>query len=289
MKIALVTYDDQGKYASSVENEDIRLLHYLQAKGLDIRPEIWTDATVNWQSYDLAILKSPWDYFDKIQQFYHWLSHLEKLQVPLLNPAPVVKWNGDKHYLTDIADKGLRVTPTLYLEQGQMPELDQYFDVFHTEKIIVKPCISGGSKNTFAITRADIARTTSLLQPLLEQETFMAQPFLPQIQETGEWSFIFFNGQFSHSLLKKAKPGDFRVQHYLGGTIHAGPAPAQLLSEATAYVEAFAKDCLYARVDGLEVNKHFLLMELELIEPFLFLFTHPDSYKNYYQALRRML
>ena len=85
---------------------------------------------------------------------------------------------------------------------------------------------------------------------MLRHEAFMVQPFLPQIQQEGEWSFVFFNGQFSHSLLKKARPGDFRVQQLLGGTIHAEPAPAQLLKEATAYVEAFAKDCLYARVDG---------------------------------------
>jgi glutathione synthase/RimK-type ligase-like ATP-grasp enzyme len=117
----------------------------------------------------------------------------------------------------------------------------------------------------------------------------MAQPFLPQIQEEGEWSFVFFNGKFSHSLLKKAKPGDFRVQHYLGGTIHSAQAPAHLLKEATAYAEAFAKSCLYVRVDGLEVDKHFMLMELELIEPFLFLFTHPQGYENYYTGLMQLL
>lgn len=289
MKIAFVTYDDQGKYASSVENEDTRLLHFLREKGLDISLEIWTDAGVNWQSYDLAVLKSPWDYFDKIHEFYGWLEKMEKIPVPLLNPTPIVRWNCDKHYLADIEAGGLPVTPTRFLEKGETTHLNHFFDDFKSEKIVIKPCISGGSKHTFAIAREQVDATTSRLQPWLEHESFMVQPFLPQIQEEGEWSFIFFNGRFSHSLLKKARPGDFRVQHYLGGTIHAGPAPEHLLHEATAYLEAFAQGCLYARVDGLEVAGHFLLMELELIEPFLFLFTHPDSYKNYYQALRHLI
>ncbi|HUH32542.1 MAG TPA: hypothetical protein VLZ28_01235, partial [Daejeonella sp.] len=88
---------------------------------------------------------------------------------------------------------------------------------------------------------------------------------------------------------KKAKPGDFRVQHYLGGSIHPEPAPAHLLRSAEEYVKQFAQGCLYARVDGLEINGEFVLMELELIEPFLFMFTNQDSYQNYYNALVQMI
>jgi glutathione synthase/RimK-type ligase-like ATP-grasp enzyme len=209
--------------------------------------------------------------------------------VPLLNLSHIIRWNADKHYLAEIEASGLSVTPTLFLEKGQEADLALCLDRFKTDKLVIKPCISGGSKHTFAINKEEIGETYTKLQPLLRQESFMVQPFLHQIQQEGEWSFVFFNGQFSHSLLKKAHPGDFRVQHYLGGSIHAGPAPAHLLKEATAYVEAFAKDCLYARVDGLKVNNHFMLMELELIEPFLFLFTHPGSYENYFQALKKLI
>jgi glutathione synthase/RimK-type ligase-like ATP-grasp enzyme len=289
MKIALVTYDDQGKYASSVENEDTQLLQFLRNKGLDIQSEIWSDPQVDWEKYTLAIVKSPWDYFDRFDQFSNWLDKMERLSVPLLNPIRIVRWNADKHYLAEIEASGLSVTPTLFLEKGHDADLAYYFDRFKTDKLVIKPCISGGSKHTFAITREEIQPTYTKLQPLLRQESFMVQPFLHQIQQEGEWSFIFFNGKFSHSLLKKARPGDFRVQHYLGGSIHAGPALAHLLTETRAYVEAFARDCLYARVDGLEVDNHFMLMELELIEPFLFLFTHPGSYENYYQALKKLI
>ena len=289
MKIAYVCYEDVGKYASSVENEDQVLLEFLKAKGLDMTMVVWTDVEVNWADYDLAVLKSPWDYFDKIDRFYDWLNNLDQLNVPLLNPVEIVKWNSDKHYLREIADAGLPVTTTLYLEKGEKPDLARCFDKLQSEILIVKPCISGGSKNTIKITRSNLTEVNLLVRDYLREEAYMVQPFLTEIESQGEWSFLFFNGSFSHNLLKKAKPGDFRVQHYLGGSIHAEPAPAHLLRSAEKYVKQFAKDCLYARVDGLEINGEFVLMELELIEPFLFLFTNPDSYQNYFDALIKMI
>ncbi|HYK77825.1 MAG TPA: hypothetical protein VEV16_12680 [Daejeonella sp.] len=288
MKIAYVTYEDQGKYASGVENEDTKLLDFLQQQGLDIHQEIWTDPQVNWADYDLAILKSPWDYFDKIDQFYAWLNHIEKLNLRLLNPVKTVKWNSDKNYLQDIARAGLSVTPTLYFEKAEKPDLSFCFDQLKSEQLIIKPRVSGGSKNTLKLNRGNLAELTPRIHQFLEEEAYMVQPFLKEVEEQGEWSFLFFNGKFSHCLLKKAKSGDFRVQHYLGGSIHPEAAPAHLLQAAEKYVEQFAEGCLYARVDGLEVQGQFMLMELELIEPFLFLFTDPESYQRYYEALKNL-
>lgn len=288
MKIAYVCYEDVGKYTSSVENEDQILLDFLKSKGLHITMEVWTDPNVNWAHYDLAILKSPWDYFDKIDQFHDWLNKLEQLNVRLLNPVKTVKWNSDKHYLKEIAEAGLLVTPTLYLEKGEQADLNVCFEKLLSETLIVKPCISGGSKNTIKITRDKLDELSPLVQQYLTEESYMVQPFLKEIETEGEWSFLFFNGKFSHNLLKKAKAGDFRVQHYLGGSIHSERAPENILKSAEQYVRQFAGDCLYARVDGLVVKGEFMLMELELIEPFLFLFTHPESYNNYYNALTEM-
>jgi glutathione synthase/RimK-type ligase-like ATP-grasp enzyme len=289
MKVALVTYQDQGKYASSVENEDEKLLAFLQQKGLTIEFAIWNDPHVDWQQYDLAVLKSPWDYFDKISLFYQWLDRLKSLKVRLLNPYQTVRWNADKHYLSDIAQAGLPVTPSLFLEKGQKSELPELFEKLQAQKLIIKPCVSGGARHTYAFTRHEAAQLSQVIDELLTEEAFLVQPFLAEIQTQGEWSFVFFHGKFSHCLLKKAKPGDFRVQHYLGGTIHTENLPSSLLNQAMAYVEKFAGNCLYARVDGVAIDERFVLMELELIEPFLFLFTHPQSYENYYQALQELL
>jgi glutathione synthase/RimK-type ligase-like ATP-grasp enzyme len=289
MKIAYVCYEDVGKYSSNVENEDQILLDFLKDKGLNLTREVWNDQAVDWAAYDLALIKSPWDYFDQIEEFYRWLNKLDNLKLDLLNPANIIRWNSDKHYLNEIAEAGLKVTPTLYFEKGERPDLNICFEKLQSEVLIVKPCISGGSKNTIKITRLNVEEKTSLVHGYLTEEAYMVQPFLKEIETDGEWSFLFFNGTFSHNLLKKAKPGDFRVQHYLGGSIHPEPAPPHLLKSAKEYVDQFAKGCLYARVDGLEINGEFVLMELELIEPFLFLFTNQDSYENYYIALTEMI
>lgn len=290
MNIALVTYQDKGAYASpTVENEDDILLKFLQQKGLNIEKVIWNDPQIAWGNYDLAILKSPWDYFDLIDDFYAWLENLKANNIRLLNPIDTVKWNADKHYLQDIKAKGLLVTPSIFLEKDTPIQLDTYFEAFNTEKFIVKPCVSGGSKNTFKVTRENVVDINNKLAKLIAEEAFIVQPFLNEIEEEGEWSFLFFDQQFSHALLKKAKSGDFRVQHAHGGTIHPQQAPAELLKSAQQYVDEFAKGCLYARVDGAVVNGAFLLMELELIEPFLFLDTDPNACERYYQALMKLI
>lgn len=290
MNIALVTYKDNGLYTSpTAENEDDTLLKFLKTKGLSIEKVIWNDAEVNWEEYDIAILKSPWDYFDLIEDFYAWLAMIKQKNIKLLNPVDVVKWNADKHYLQEVKNACLKVTPSSFLTKGDDISFDKYFEEFNSDKLIVKPAVSGGSKNTFKVTLANTNEIVEKLTPLLAQEDFIVQPFLKEIEENGEWSFLFFGGKFSHALLKKAKPGDFRVQHSFGGTIHPQEAPANLLADAKKYVARFAKNCLYARVDGTVINGDFVLMELELIEPFLFLNEDKNALDNYYEALMELI
>lgn len=290
MKIALITYLDKGAYnTSTVESEDDKLLHFLKGKGLNVDLVIWNNPHINWEDYPLAILKSPWDYFDLIQDFYTWLKRLETKKVKLLNPIEVVRWNSDKRYLKEIEADGLKIIPSVFINKQDRVTLKHYFEKFNTNRLIVKPCISGGAKNTFKITINDIDAVELQLNQLIQEENFIIQPFLPEILENGEWSFIFFNGTYSHSLIKKAKPGDFRVQPAHGGSVHPQSPNHELIAIAQQYVDLFAKNCLYARVDGTFVNGEFLLMELELIEPFLFLNTAPENYERYYKALMDLI
>ncbi len=288
-KIALITYQDQGKYTSPIEDEDTVLFNFLSSKNLDLTFEVWNDPAVNWDQYDLLILKSPWDYFDYILDFKDWLDLIEQKKIRMLNPLQTVRWNTDKHYLKDIEAAGFTVTPSIWIEPGEAFKMEQLFRHYGTDKIIVKPCVSGGAKNTFAITRENAEEQAIKLNALFAQEAFLAQPFLSEVQSQGEWSFIYFKGEFSHCLLKTPQEGDFRVQHYLGGSIFPTDPPAHLLLEASGIVQQFAADCLYARVDGLEVDGSFMLMELELIEPFLFLFTCNNALESYYRALEQIL
>ncbi|WP_025145626.1 RimK family alpha-L-glutamate ligase [Pedobacter jeongneungensis] len=290
MNIALITYLDKGAYdTTTVESEDDKLLDFLAGKGLNIEKVIWNDQNVNWEDYSHAILKSPWDYFDLIEDFYAWLNLLEAKKVKLLNPIDVVKWNSNKLYLREIEATSLKITPSFFIQNQEKINLKDFFKKFNTHKLIVKPCISGGAKNTFKVTADNVEEVNQKLDQLIQNEDFIVQPFLPEILESGEWSFIFFNGVYSHSLIKQAKPGDFRVQPAHGGTVHPQQPGKELIATAQQYVTLFAKNCLYARVDGTFVNGEFLLMELELIEPFLFLNTEPQNYEKYYKALMELI
>jgi len=290
MNIALITYLDKGAYdTTTVESEDDKLLHFLKDKGLNIEKLIWNDEQINWKNYSHAILKSPWDYFDLIEDFYEWLNLLEAKKVKLLNPIDVVRWNSNKLYLQEIEAAGLKIIPSAFIKKQENITLETFFEKFNTDKLIVKPCISGGAKNTFKVTNENVEEINQKLNQLIQDEDFIIQPFLPEILESGEWSFIFFNGVYSHSLIKQAKPGDFRVQPAHGGTVHPQQPDEELIATAAEYVSLFAKNCLYARVDGTFVKGEFLLMELELIEPFLFLNTEPQIYDRYYQALKELM
>jgi len=285
MKIAYITYNGALKYSSANgfnENED--LLPFLQNRGLDISAEIWDDPLVEWQKYDVALLKTPWDYHQKFGQFKLWLEKIESLNIKLLNDYQTVRWNMDKHYLSEIATSGFDIIPSIFLEQGWNEELTSLFEKLGSDKIIIKPCVSGGSRNTVVLNKNVSIEDKDLVSALVSQGDFIAQPLMSQIQE-GEWSFIFFNGKYSHTIIKKPKNGDFRVQQIFGGTIEITVSEQRDIDHAALYISKFAKDTLYARVDGLMVDGNFVLMELELVEPFLYLSYHPDALEKYFQAL----
>ncbi|MCJ8165239.1 hypothetical protein MKJ04_10325 [Pontibacter sp. E15-1] len=288
-QIALITYTDTGNYSGISDEENSKLYDLLTEKGLRVSLQIWDDPAVDWSQFDFLILKSPWDYFDKIDAFYTWLDRLEQLPVRVLNPVKTVRWNADKRYLLDLQRQGVNVVPTVWLEKGSMFNATDVFAQLGAGQLIVKPSVSGGAKNTFALTPEEAAASTSQLNELLQQESFLAQPFVEEIKTKGEWSFLFFNGVYSHTVLKTAKPGDFRVQHFFGGTVHTPEPPAALLATAQTIVDRHAPGCLYARVDGVEQNGELALMELELIEPFLFMPMSEGAFERYYEALMAQL
>lgn len=286
MKIALVGYEVQQKHtAPTQEDEDSLLFSLLSEKGLDIHREIWDDPRVRWQDYGLVLIKSPWDYFEKFSRFNQWLDNISALGIQMLNPCSIIKWNSDKHYLQEMIAAGFSVIPSAIIENGASSGLAPFFSKFNTQQLIIKPCVSGGARNTFTVTPYNLPGLQPKINALVQEEAYLVQPFIKEIETAGEWSFIFFNGKLSHCVVKRPRSGDFRVQFAHGGTVHiATPDPSQVKS-AAAFVDRFAKDCLYARVDAVMIGNELTLMELELIEPYLFLGTVPDAYENYYTAL----
>lgn len=290
MKVAVVTYEARGSYAAeTVPDEDLILSEILNELNVSYEFEIWSDTSVNWKTYELILIKSPWDYFDRYAEFLLWCDKISQLSIPVWNPIEVIKWNSDKSYLKKIQEKGFPIVPTRFLEKGSKLDLSKAFEGFDTDQLIFKPSVSGGAKNTIKISKGDWKNTEPTLTALLAEEDYLLQPFVKEVAEVGEYSYLYFDGKFSHAILKKAKKGDFRVQHFFGGSIgKVNPDPEQL-EYFGKLLEAFAKDCLYARIDGVWKEGEFYLMELELIEPYLFLFLSDAARENYKTALKKRL
>lgn len=288
MKITVVGYKKEARLSQGVANdEDTDLISFLKNKGLDVVPSIWNDENVDWSSFDVAIIKSPWDYHNHLNEFLNWLDHLEQLGIKVLNSVEIIKWNSDKHYLKDIADKQLPVIASEYMEKGSFFKKD-VFDLLDADKLVVKPCVSAGAQNTVTISRDNTEERSKEINELLKEQDYIVQPFVEEIKN-GEWSFLFFNGKYSHCSLKTPKEGDFRVQHYHGGSI-SYPTPDPLhIEQAGAYLKSLPQSTLYARVDGVLIDNTFSLMELELIEPYLFLNGDKALLENYYQALAALI
>jgi hypothetical protein len=234
-------------------------------------------------------MKSPWDYFDRYNEFLAWCGQIQKLSIPVLNDLNTVVWNSDKKYLLRIQEKGFRIVPTDFFDKQKPLDLAPSFESFKSDKLVFKPTVSGGSKNTLKLEKDSWESQKEELEGLLQQEDFMVQPFIKEVVETGEFSYIFFNGNFSHAVLKSPKAGEFRVQHFFGGEIKSISPSSTELAYLQTLVDEFAKECLYARVDGVWIEGDFYLMELELIEPYLFLFTHPQAIENYKNAIKERL
>lgn len=288
MKIAWIIYHDYGQYLQAHENEDFILLEKLKNLGYDIVPCFWTDER-DWNVFDVVLIKSPWDYFLYPEAFQLWLDTLQKANINVLNPVEIIRWNHHKKYLTEIADKGFSVPWCEWIPQKGKAALEVYFEQWNTDTLVVKPCISAGAHDTFVVKRQDIIFQQQQWPILLNKADMLVQIFVPEIASSGEISLLFFGGKYSHAIQKTAKNGDFRVQFHYGGASTVFYPEADVIQKAEAIVAQFAADCLYARVDGIQTKDDFLLMELELIEPFYFLKDVQDADENYLSALQEKL
>jgi len=206
-----------------------------------------------------------------------------KAGVRLANPASVLGWNSDKAYLRRLEVAGVAIPPTAWSEGVQQAEVDAAFDQFKTDTLIVKPTVSGGAWKTLKIGRG---------QPLLDapEGAAMIQPFLPDLATSGELSLLFFDGRLSHAVLKTAAPGDFRIQSQFGGRYErVATPPAGALALAKQVLAAIEEPLLYARIDVVEHEGRWLLMEAELIEPDFYLSEAPDGGRMFADAVRARL
>lgn len=250
--------------------------------GFSVEARAWNDVG-DLAGFDLVMPLVAWGYHLDPLRWHDLLDRLEQGDVPVLNPVPLLRWNSDKRYLAELGTKQISVIPTLMFEAMDEAALADARGRFG-EELVIKPPVSASADGTHRLGPGEPLPLPASGRPML------AQPFLGSVAEEGEYSIMMFGGQFSHSIVKRPKAGDFRVQPHLGGTEQACPPPEGAIGLAEAALAAAPAKAAYARVDMVRDDAGRLaVIELELIEPALWLQHAPDQGTSFANAIRQAL
>jgi len=282
-KCAILSMDSLAGF----ETHDCLIDQPMQALGWQTELVSWRSNSVNWSDFSAVIIRSPWDYQDDMEGFLKVLSNIEQSTARLENSLAVVQWNINKSYLKSLAADNVTIVPTLWPEAFDAKNIEQYFEHFATEQIVLKPRVSANADNTFWLTKDNYQDKIAELTQAFASRELMVQPFIKAICEEGEFSLFYFNGQYSHAILKTPAQGDFRVQEEHGGVLLAITPETELVAVANNTMQAISKyhgDLLYARIDFVRHQDSFALMEAELIEPSLYFNMDQGSPQRFAQA-----
>ena len=269
--------DSSDPYYHNVFYEDALVCDALLSEGMKVNRKAWNDPLFDWSNTKAIMFRTTWDYFDDFTKFSKWLKQVSQVTT-LINSEATIHWNIDKHYLQDLRNKGVHIAETLFIKQGTKTSLEELHEETKWNTAVLKPCISGAARHTYKLNADNVLKHETIFQELIAHEAMMLQPFQHKIVSEGEVSMMVFNGQFTHAILKKAKPGDFRVQDDFGGTVHDYIPTQAEIEFAISAVNACKELPLYARVDIFNDNDgKIALAELELIEPELWFRNNPNA------------
>jgi len=250
----------------------------LRSLGWEVSFVSWTDPAAQWDRFEIVIPRTTWDYHHHLEQFLSVMEVIEQSNAFLANSLALIRWNSHKSYLLDLSRKGIRIVPTVMGHSLSEESLINLRSQLSTDAIIVKPLVGANADFTFPL-RPDGPRSHyDGAYQSFGQRGFLAQCFMDNVVNEGEYSLFYFNGEYSHAILKTPKPGDFRVQEEHGGLITAFQ-PGNALQEAGRKVlDVLPEVPLYARTDFvLDEGGEYCLMEIELIEPALYFRMDPQS------------
>lgn len=272
-----------------LHGDDRLVAEALRHRGFDVTAAAWNDPVVDWLQFASVVIRAPWDYHLDADRYATWLHQCATESVNLWNPAAAVLANIDKRYLVDFEDAGVEIVPIEYVERGHRQSLDTLLKRRKWTRVVVKPAVSASAFGTWCTSLSAAAADQKRFDGEVMQRSLLVQPFADEVIATGEWSIVFFDGEYSHAVLKKPASGDFRVQEELGG--HAeprDPSPA-IVEQARHVLSQAAAPLLYARVDGIERDGEFLLMELEINEPFLYIASSTGAADRLADAIVRTI
>ena len=249
--------------------------------GIELTEVCWDSEEAQWSAFDAVVIGTTWDYWDHYEKYLATLDTIES-QTRLFNSASMARWNSNKQYLKELAGSGANLIPTRWIDEPTPENVEAAFDELGCDDMVIKRQIGANADGQHRLKRGDVI-------PKLDQP-MMAQPFFPSIQTEGEMSLIYVDGQFSHALIKRAVAGDYRIQSSYGGTEEAISVSVEDRATAAEVLAALDETPLYARVDMLRAESGELyLMELELIEPYLYPVQGPELGRSVAAAVKKRL
>jgi glutathione synthase/RimK-type ligase-like ATP-grasp enzyme len=271
-RIAFLTMDDLTGYVS----DDDLALDPLARLGWEVDAVSWRAPDVDWTRWSAVVIRSTWDYQKDVAGFLATLEGIVAAGVPLANPIELVRENVTKTYLPALAARGCPIPRTRVVPALADEDLVAFASGGREHGIVAKPLAGGGGADTFHVRPDDPAAHAAALLALAGRETVL-QDFMPAVLTEGELSLVYFGGRFSHALRKAPSRGEFRVQEEHGGIITAARPDSDSIRVAEAVLRTLDETPLYARVDLVNDRGEPVLMELELVEPSLYLRTDPGA------------
>ena len=295
MKVALASCRELPGW----EVDDRPFHEALRGLGVEVQTPPWDDAEFPWDEQDAVLIRTTWDYWDRREEFVAWAERMGKL-TPLFNGAHVIRWNTDKTYLRALEERGVRIAPTVWLTMDSDRDVKGVMESRGWTRGFLKPVVGAAASDTlrFNCDPDGLAQAKAHLEETLPRVEMMLQPYLSQVESFGEVSFLFFGGEFSHSVQKIPINGDYRVQDDFGAKDKPYSATEEEIAMAVDTLRAArdacpqhdGKDFLYARVDYLKDDEgRWILTELELVEPSLFFRHSPEGAKRLADALIKRL
>ncbi|MFK5854950.1 MAG: hypothetical protein QM503_02390 [Bacteroidota bacterium] len=287
MKLAILTSAEMPNLLPY----DMDVIELLKIKGVESTIIVWDEIIktrpTELQKYDAILIRTIWDYFLKYDEYLELLNLLEASNVPVFNPIEILRWNANKKYLSELQNEGFDIIPTIF-------NLNSDKDSFATaiskgwKKMVLKPVISGNSYHTFVVDSDDETKFNQLIDKHYIDRPFMLQEFIPEISN-GEISTIYFSNGYSYSVTKVPPVGEYRVQFDYGGVYHFGDVDPTIKKICDRIASRFETKLLYQRVDGVWRDGKFLIMEVELIEPDIYLNLSNQAKNQWVDSLANML
>jgi glutathione synthase/RimK-type ligase-like ATP-grasp enzyme len=250
----------------------------LQARNWQIDWVPWRSPDVDWDRYDAVYIGTPWDYPEDVSRFIGVLERIDRSAAVLVNDLALVRWGIPKTYLRDLEARGAAIVPSLWHEHLSAGQLSSFFEALSVDHLVIKPVVSTNATDTFLLDRDEASAMELRLLGTFSNRAFVVQPFIENIRKEGEYSLFYFGGNYSHAIRKVPKALDFRVQEEHGANIVAVEPDASLVDCADGIIGLVEPLPVYARCDLVRgADGRFLLMELELIEPSMYLRMHADA------------